>query len=260
MNVVAYDGSMEGFLTAVFEIYEYKILNPHICNTAAANGSLFGNMHVVLTNTEKTERVYRKLRDKLTKTAISQLYSTFLSEQEGIENVLLRYIQYVMESKYAVENDYSNSTVLLVQQTSKKVHREKHRMEAFIRFQLTKDDLYYAIIQPDFNVVPLIGNHFKKRYADQRWLIYDSRRKYGIYYDLQKLEEVEMNFDVNLSDKGSVATLHDEKETLYQQLWQQYFSSVNIAARKNMKLHIQHMPKRYWRFLTEKQVHRDEEI
>ena len=59
-------------------------------------------------------------------------------------------------------------------------------MEAFVRFQLTKDGLYYCIIQPDYNVLPLISNHFEKRYADQRWLIYDSRRKYGIYYDLKK--------------------------------------------------------------------------
>jgi probable DNA metabolism protein len=47
--------------------------------------------------------------------------------------------------------------------------------------------------------------------------------------------------------------LPDEKEELYQRLWQQYFTSVNIAARKNTKLHIQHMPKRYWKFLPEKQ-------
>jgi probable DNA metabolism protein len=44
----------------------------------------------------------------------------------------------------------------------------------------------------------------------------------------------------------------DEKEELYQHLWQQYFSTLNIAARKNLKLHIQHMPKRYWRYLVEK--------
>jgi probable DNA metabolism protein len=43
--------------------------------------------------------------------------------------------------------------VLTVQQTSRKVHREKHRMEAFVRFQLTKDQLYFAIVQPDFNVL-----------------------------------------------------------------------------------------------------------
>ncbi len=27
------------------------------------------------------------------------------------------------------------------------------------------------------NVLPLIKKHFEKRYADQRWIIYDSQRK-----------------------------------------------------------------------------------
>lgn len=125
-------------------------------------------------------------------------------------------------------------------------------MEAFVRFQLSKDALYYCLIQPDFNVLPLISNHFEKRYADQRWLIYDIRRQYGLYYDLEKVTEVYMQFSENLNDKNAFSSIIDEKEELYQKLWQQYFSSVNIAARRNMKLHIQHMPKRYWRWLTEK--------
>ena len=48
----------------------------------------------------------------------------FLSEQKGIENVLYRYIQYAFEKKHTVENDFSNTDVAIVQQMSRKVHRE----------------------------------------------------------------------------------------------------------------------------------------
>jgi probable DNA metabolism protein len=41
-------------------------------------------------------------------------------------------------------------------------------------------------------------------------------------------------------------------QKLYQQLWQQYFTRVNIVSRKNTKLHTQHIPKRYRKFLPEK--------
>ena len=152
----------------------------------------------------------------------------------------------------SVEHNYANADVLLLQQVSRKVAREKHRMEAFVRFQLTKDDLYYAMIQPDYNVLPLISKHFTSRYADQKWLIYDSLRKYGLYYDLHKTVEVQLNFEIDVNNKTLLHTIHDEKEELYQKLWHQYFTSVNIVARKNMKLHIQHMPKRYWKNLVEK--------
>lgn len=259
MTTVIYDGSFEGLLTAVFEIYEYKINDPAIYAKDNAAVSLFGDSHTVITDKSKFERVYKKLQQKLTPNGLSQLCNSFLSELKEIPGVVYRYIVYVLSSKMAVENNFSHPDVLFLQQTSRKVHREKHRMEAFVRFQLTKDGLYYCIIQSDYDVLPLISNHFEKRYADQRWLIYDSRRKYGIYYDLQKVETVFLNFEVDSNDQKAMAAICDEKEELYQRLWQQYFSSVNIAARKNMKLHIQHMPKRYWRYLVEKKGSVNEE-
>lgn len=252
MNIVVYDKTFEGLLTAVFEVYEYKFKNALIYKEGEASGSLFGACHIVETNLKKSERVWTKLESRLSKNSMSQLYKTFLSELKDIENNLLRYIQYVIASKYNVENDYGHPDILMVQQTSKKVDREKHRMEGFVRFQYTKDELYYSIIQPDFNVLPLISDHFEKRYADQRWLIYDSLRKVGLYYDLEKVEQVSMQFETDMNNKEALRTIFDENEELYQTLWQQYFTSVNIKARKNMKLHIQHMPKRYWKNLVEK--------
>jgi probable DNA metabolism protein len=253
MQTVVYDNSLEGFFTAVFEIYEYRIKDPDIQPEGAAACSLFGHTHIVHTSTEKAGRVAKKLQARLSAEALRQLYWSFLSEQPGIANVMFRYLQYALESGQAVETDYSRPDVLMIQQTAKKTGREKHRMEAFIRFQRTKDDLYYAIVQPDFNVLPLISKHFEDRYADQRWLIYDTTRKYGLYYDLRSVSEVKIDFTATPDDKASIGVIQDEQETLYQALWQDYFASINIKARKNMKLHIQHMPRRYLKHLVEKQ-------
>lgn len=252
VQTVIYNGSFENFLTAVFEIYEYKITEPDIQKEDSANTSLFG-AHTVYENKEKVERVIKAIQQKISSVAFRNLYKTFLSELPGIENVLLRYIQYIMHSANSVERNFANADVLMVNQTAHKVDREKHRMEAFIRFQKTRDELYYAIVQPDFNVLPLIVKHFKDRYADQRWLIYDVCRKYGLYYDLENVDEVKISFAENLNDRQPNQNVYDEHEELYQSLWQTYFSNVNIKARKNMKLHIQHMPKRYWKYLIEKQ-------
>jgi probable DNA metabolism protein len=249
---VVYDGTFDGLITAVFEVYEYKIPDAVITTVEHLNNSLFGSTHITHANPIKVARVIKKLKEKLTKGALTQIYHAHLSEITSIENNILRYIQYALNTKASIENDYTNADVLMLKQTSHKVRREKHRMEAFVRFQLTKDELYYALIQPDFNVLPLIIKHFKDRYADQRWLIYDTRRKYGLFYNLEEVTEVKMEFDVNTNDKTCLATIHDEKEELYQTLWHRYFSSVNIAARRNMKLHIKHMPKRYWKNLVEK--------
>lgn len=254
MTLLSYDGSFSGLLTSIFEVYEYKFFEPSIVINNTSSGSLFGITHEVVTNEEKAKRVTKKLLQKISPKSYRQLYKTFLSEEKGIENTLLRYVQYVLQNTKNVEHNYSQPDVLMVQQISRKVDREKHRMEAFVRFQLTKDELYYSIMQPDYNVLPLIIPHFKNRYADQRWLIYDALRKYGIYYDLESVSEIQIDFKADLNNAGEIHSIYDERETLYQILWQQYFSSVNIAARKNTRLHIQHMPKRYWKYLIEKQL------
>ena len=252
MKTVVYDGSVEGFLCAVFDVYEYKFTDVNIVPAHKHQPSLFAASHTANFNLQHSDRVWQGLQKKLTKDAQDQLYRTFLSELDGIENTLLQYIQYVFSTDTFMEEDYSNAAVLTVFQTAKKVWREKHRMEAFVRFQRTADDLYYAIIEPDYNVLPLIAEHFQTRYQDQRWMIYDARRKYGLYYDMNTVSTVQIQFSEEMATGKDVSSVYDESEAIYQQLWKQYFKSVNIAARKNTKLHIQHMPRRYWKFLPEK--------
>ncbi len=251
MTTVLYDGSFEGFLTAVFEIYEYKFPEPTL---TAMNGAipLFGQQHTVHTSPEKAERVLKKLRTHLSASVCKKIYEAHLSEQEGIANVLLRFIQYGLKSGRAACDDFSNEAVLTLHQTLKKVHRERHRMEAFIRFQQSADGLFFATVEPDFDVLPLISMHFAKRYADQHWLIFDNKRKYGILYDLKEVHVVEQSPADNTGNALSPNISLHEEEKKFQALWQQYFKSVNIKERKNTALHVRHMPKRYWRYLTEK--------
>lgn len=254
MTLLIYNGSWSGLLTAIFEVYEYKFTEPSIAIQNTTSGTLFGITHEVKSDEGKAKRVSKKLLQKISPKSYRQLYKTFLSEGKGIENTILHYVQYILQNTKNVEHNYSQHDVLEVQQISRKVDREKHRMEAFVRFQLTRDKLYYAIVQPDYNVLPLIVPHFKNRYADQRWLIYDALRKYGIYYDLYTVTEIQIDFKPDLNNEEEVNAVYDESEALYQMLWQQYFKSVNIAARKNIRLHIQHMPKRYWKYLIEKNI------
>ena len=252
MKTVVYDGSFEGLLTAVFDIYQYGFNDVKIVAESNHQPVIFGEIHQPVSDEEKFQRVYKGLKAKLSAKAIEQIYRAFLSEQPGIEDIILNYVRHTFKSKVSVEHDFSNPDVLEISQVARKVYREKHRMEAFVRFELTADGLYYAVIEPDFNVLPILTKHFSDRYADQKWMIYDARRKYGIFYDLNKVETIQISFRDDLNQGKDISSIYDSSEQLYQQLWHQYFNSVNIAARKNMKLHIQHMPQRYWKYLPEK--------
>lgn len=253
MQTVFYDGTFEGWLCAVFDVYYYQFKDANICRQQEGQNTMFGEAHAVINKKEHSQRVWKGLNKKLSGDAMQQVYRAFLSELPGMENTLLQYVRYAFSSTANMETDFSHPAVLTVFQTAKKVWREKHRMEAFVRFQKTKDHLFYSIIEPDYNVLQLISGHFKNRYADQDWLVYDARRKYGIYYNRQQVSEVKMEFTEGIGKGTDIRTCYDDEEPIYQQLWQQYFKSVNIAARKNTRLHLQHMPARYWKYLPEKQ-------
>ena len=44
-----------------------------------------------------------------------------------------------------------------------------------------------------------------------------------------------------------------ESEEIFLDLWQQYYKSINIEERKNLRQMRNYMPERYWKNLSEKQ-------
>ena len=122
MITVTYDGSFEGWLTAVFDVYEYKFQEVHICSKDKLQPNVFNSHHETQFDKQKASRVAKGLAAKLSTAAVSQLYKAFLSEEKGIENLLLKYVQYVFGAKKNIERDYSHPAVLAVAQMAKKVH------------------------------------------------------------------------------------------------------------------------------------------
>ncbi|MBR9774865.1 MAG: DNA metabolism protein [Cytophagales bacterium] len=251
-SILIYDGSFDGFLTCVFQVYDLKLKQVLIQKDSESQASLFGKQNVVVADPVKADRVWKGLGKKTSNAGRLRIYYGFLSEKQGIENLLLRYIQYIFESRLPVDSDFSNPDVLELSKVAKSVGREKHRMEAFVRFRLTKDGLYFATIEPDFDVLPLISKHFKSRYADQRWVIYDLKRNYGLYYDLDKVEIINLTLPEGFDASKTSPDYFAVEEIEFQTLWKDYFDSTNISSRKNLQLHIRHVPKRYWKYLSEK--------
>ncbi|MDQ7950105.1 MAG: TIGR03915 family putative DNA repair protein, partial [Pedobacter sp.] len=239
-------------LSAVFEWFERKPGSIHLMPEKIFQPDAFATVFQVPNDREKAGRIWNGLQKRLDKKWLRRLYCTYLSEKPQAFAAIFHFCCAIFQQEVGYENNYGDEYVLALSQIAVKVEREKHRMEAFIRFQQLEDGLFYCGIDPDFNVLPLILNHFKNRYADQKWLIYDLSRNYGLYYDLNKVEEVSMELHPALLKSSAVPV--EEKEQLYAQLWKDYFRSTNIVARKNTKLHVKHVPKRYWRYLTEKQI------
>lgn len=252
-KTLLYDGSFEGLLTAVFEVFEYKF--PSVEIVAKQNyiqEDIFAETHEVFTNPEKADRVLKKLETSLGKAGITQLLWIYLSEIPHFERLVLSAIRQSLKfPEKDILKNFADPDILEISKISKSVDRERHRMTAFIRFEKLQDEVFFAKIEPDFNVLPLIKNHFQQRYQDQKWMIFDLKRHYGIIYDLNESQFFYPE-ENQLQNFRNSEQFHHAEEKNYQQLWQRYFVKTGIPERKNLKLHIQWMPKRYWKYLTEK--------
>ena len=147
--------------------------------------------------------------------------------------------------------------MLTVTNIFRKVMHERLRMMQFVRFQKAKDGTYLGVVSPDHDVLPLVVNHFQDRFGTQPWLIYDAKRRYGFYYDQQEVtritfqEEETLPFDLENGKLNEEVLSEDDK--LFQELWRTYFKAICIKERMNPKKQLNDMPRRYWKYMTEKQ-------
>lgn len=250
-SIILFDGTWAGLLSTVFDVFDYRLEAVEIGVVDVYQTALFATVHEVKTTVEKAERLQKALLSKSNKQAYLDLYYVYLTEKPTAYELVVRTMCYYLKTKGDESKNFTNNAILEVRQQARSVWREWHRMKAFVRFKLLKDGLYLALIEPDFNVLPLVVTHFTERYADQKWLIYDVKRGYGIYYDLTETSEVKFATDEQPSSQ-SIALYIDDDEKKYDELWRRYFKAVNIVERKNTKLHIQHVPRRYWKYLNEK--------
>jgi probable DNA metabolism protein len=269
MTVFRYDKTFEGLLTAVFDAYARRMF-PDVLLTDNQPDPLFTTeSHTVISDPEKASRVWRALHKKLPREVCNMLSMGWLSEEPEIDIALARFMRRVFDDKNEagaekVFTDFSDPDILRIKQLATKVAREREHLMQFTRFQRggephgqssgeAEASTYFAPVSPKYNVLPLVIPWFTDRFRDQKWLIYDIKRRYGFYYDLETATEITMEDDAHLLGGKLDPALLAEDEHLFQSGWRDYIDGMAIKERINPKLQRQHMPRRFWPLLTEKQ-------
>lgn len=240
-----YDGSFEGILTCIYEAF-YRHENPDriIPGELPQLDMLDKSLHI-LTDNEKASRVYESIINKISSDALDNVYYAYLSEASESGKIIYEYLKLGWKMGGRVDLFLSDDRVLNIHKLSKKVGFERHRMLGLIRFSQCRDGIYYSQIEPDHNILQLLAPHFANRMADQNWIIHDIKRNLAAIYNMESWVLTSLTLD-NLPSMSL-------DEEFYQSMWKQYFKSIAIATRLNPRLQIQHMPRRYWSHLVEKQ-------
>ncbi|PYG87571.1 putative DNA metabolism protein [Ruminiclostridium sufflavum DSM 19573] len=242
--IYIYDGTWDCFLTAIHHYYYDRQDVADMESSVSFCANLIDEYREINTDIDKAKTVEQAILTKISSESLDNIIRCFFSEIKGCEMSILNYIKLGFKIGSKIDSMLGTQAVLDVLIPARKVKVESHRMLGLLRFELLENDIYYAPIQPDHNIITFIAPHFKSRFADQNWVIHDIKRNLAALYNKK-------NMIISYMDLDNIPDRHAD-ELKFQSLWKNYFNHIAIKSRINPKLQKQFVPKRYWKHLTEK--------
>lgn len=239
-----YDGSFDGILTAIYDAYYRRETPEKIVSEDDFQESFLINKIYIETHREKADKVYNAIETKISHQALKNVFYVYLSERADRGTIIYNYLKLGWKIGIDIDLNLTNNNVLLVQNICQSLSKERHLMLGLVRFRQLKNNILYAPIEPEYNIIGLIGQHFSNRISNENWIIHDVNRNIAVIYN--KHEWIVIELEMN-----RVIELHKDEET-YQRLWKEYFNNISIKNKVNSKLQKRNMPMKYWKYLIEK--------
>lgn len=245
MTTYFFDETKNGLLTCIFEsFYEKRI--PDDVTTECVQCGLLDEIVTIKTDNEKAERVYKCLKNCKTKYLVSDFNLTFRSGEKKRFKVIFDYLNVAISNKNIdVSKAFALPEIQAFTDLKNRIYTETHRFKGFLRFMETEKGFYYACYEPDNDITELLVPHFTAR-LQSPFIIHDIKRNILALCDGKRYKIL------NGGDNG-VTVFMSESEEIFLDLWQQYYKSINIEERKNLRQMRNYMPERYWKNLSEKQ-------
>ena len=139
-------------------------------------------------------------------------------------------------------DDASDPDVHAARAMAKSIHRDIHKMHAFVRFkEIAAPDgepAYIAWFEPDNYIVEAVGDFFVRRFTGMRWSILTPHR--SAFWDLETL---------SYGPGADKAQVPDQDRL--EEYWRTYYASIFNPARLKIDAMQKEMPKKYWKNLPE---------
>ncbi len=239
-EIYIYNDSFLSLLVLIKKLFLLNIIPFNITNNCELN--LFNP--VISLNLEEDDLIIKRLIDNLGKRIVIDLYYIYLSNHLKKEMLIYYFLLYSTKYHEQVYNLRRIGVINDALKASGYVRRENHKFKGFLRFKKLKREVWYAEFAPTNNILPILVNHFKKRFKNEYWLIKDVKRNIVAFYDKREVYLRDANMlNINLE------IAQDEQK--FQELWQTFFKTIGIKERQNKNLQRQMMPKKYWQYIEE---------
>lgn len=248
-TIFLYDGTFQGLLTIVFNCYFSKEIPLKILPQQDYISNILDDIQLIDTDFIKSDRVFQGISNNICDKALYDAYYAFLSaNHNGVcQNKEIEIVKFLLHGFTVgpkIMTMLSIDYVLHVMKLRKNVFGEAHRLKGLTRLQEIGDNLFYASIHPENNVIENLGQFFLRRFPKQNLILHDKNRNIAFLYNSKEYTII----DVSNQILNPTIT---ENERQYQSLWKTFFKTITIKERTNPRCQMQYMPKKYWQDLVE---------
>lgn len=235
--IYVYDGSIEGLFTVIFNAY--KVLEEVDTITKRSQQMDFIKDRIkCTTELDKARRVKNSIIKNFSYSFYDSIVKVFASSSDKKEIAIAKTLKKLyVNGFYYLES--ADEDVIQFRDLLKRVSGEIHSFKGLLRFD-EKEGILFAKFEPQNDILFFIYRHFKSRLVNEKFVIADLRRDKAVIYNGERGEFFKFEMDENL-----------KSEDAYVDLWLSFYDAVAIDERKNEKLRMQNMPKKYWKNLPE---------
>lgn len=239
--ILIYDGSFEGFLSLIYNVY-YEKLKPIKIYKNIPNEILFEEIKHIETKDDNSQKVFDSMKKIFPKNIVQKILNIFMCDTKDFEMQLLEFIILGFKNPSELFN-INNSCVFYINNLEKELFKNVHRMYAYTRFEELEDGSLYAKIESNFNVIYFLAKHFIKRFNNQNFIIHDIKRKIAF---------IKNGTNIQIENISSFETPnYSQNEEKFQKLWKSFFNAVSIKERENKKLQQSQVPLIYRTYMSE---------
>lgn len=239
MKIIVYDGTFEGFLTVIFTSYKE---NFKVKIESEKDQISFLDQKYIKTNFEKAKRVEDSIKKNISKEFYYDIKIAFKSDYKNKDTIIARLIKLsFLKGEKIIKS--TNKYAIAFNKMVKNYSREAHAFKGLLRFKEIQEGFLFAKYESHNDILEDLSRHFLQRMPKEKFVIYDKNRNKAFVSIYGNFEVVEI---LNLDIKES------KKEEFFQNLWIGFYDAIAIKERKNKKLMIENMPKKYWKYLPEK--------
>ncbi len=248
-NITVYlcDDCAEGIFTAIYKAWEAGTSHTDVRVRNNSSISLFEDYIDVPTDKMLSEKVASSILRKLSFEVYMNVYYACLSDDENKASYIYHFLQKAFKCGKDIINKLQDDDVNHVYKLRRAVGNEAGHYREFIRFEELENGVLAGRIEPKYNIVPLITDHFADRMHNEHWIILDTKRSisaihvaYKGYAFTDQITEADL---LNFSGLS-------KKEADFQALWKRFFDTIAIEERINPKLQRNLMPLRFRKYMT----------